>query len=97
MLSSAGINMDAEKQSLIHTTLTLQEQLKESQVALLVEQVCSLACGFYKIKIIAFPIGCRRIILISIDPGHLCEIYWWYIPVKIESQLHSIKYIAYIR
>ncbi|KAH7692178.1 sacsin protein [Dioscorea alata] len=38
MLSSAGINMDAEKQSLIHTTLTLQEQLKESQVALLVEQ-----------------------------------------------------------
>ncbi|KAM0945268.1 putative transcription factor C2H2 family [Dioscorea sansibarensis] len=38
MLSSAGINMDAEKQSLIQTTLTLQEQLKESQVALLVEQ-----------------------------------------------------------
>lgn len=40
MLSSAGINMDAEKQALLQTTLTLQEQLKESQVALLVEQVC---------------------------------------------------------
>ncbi|XP_074588626.1 LOW QUALITY PROTEIN: uncharacterized protein LOC141844465 [Curcuma longa] len=38
MLSAAGINMDAEKQTLLQTTLTLQEQLKESQVALLVEQ-----------------------------------------------------------
>ncbi|XP_020275406.1 sacsin [Asparagus officinalis] len=38
MLSAAGINMDVEKQTLIRTTLTLQEQVKESQVALLVEQ-----------------------------------------------------------
>ena len=97
MLSSAGINMDAEKQSLIQTTLTLQEQLKESQVALLVEQVCSLACGFYKINIITFPIGCRCVILVSVDSGCLCEIYRWYIPVNTRSQLHSIKYIAYIR
>lgn len=45
MLSAAGIKMDAEKQTLLRTTLDLQEQLKESQVALLVEQVCSLfAC-----------------------------------------------------
>lgn len=40
MLSAAGINMDTEKQSLLQTTLTLQEQLKESQVSLLIEQVC---------------------------------------------------------
>ena len=40
MLSAAGINMDAEKQTLLQTTLILQEQVKESQVALLVEQVC---------------------------------------------------------
>lgn len=38
MLCSAGINMDVEKQSLLQTTLTLQEQLKESQAALLLEQ-----------------------------------------------------------
>ncbi|KAF8378913.1 hypothetical protein HHK36_030262 [Tetracentron sinense] len=38
MLSAAGINMDVEKQSLLQTTLTLQEQLKESQAALLLEQ-----------------------------------------------------------
>ncbi|WOK94827.1 sacsin [Canna indica] len=38
MLWAAGINMDAEKQALLQTTLTLQEQLKESQVSLLVEQ-----------------------------------------------------------
>ncbi|XP_029123505.1 uncharacterized protein [Elaeis guineensis] len=38
MLSAAGINMDAEKQTLLQTTLDLQEQVKESQVALLVEQ-----------------------------------------------------------
>lgn len=42
MLCSAGINMDVEKQSLLQTTLTLQEQLKESQAALLLEQVCNL-------------------------------------------------------
>ncbi|XP_043716705.1 sacsin isoform X2 [Telopea speciosissima] len=38
MLSAAGIDMDVEKQSLLQTTLTLQEQLKESQAALLLEQ-----------------------------------------------------------
>lgn len=38
ILSSAGISMDSEKQTLLQTTLTLQEQLKESQMALLVEQ-----------------------------------------------------------
>ncbi|KAL3643316.1 hypothetical protein CASFOL_014131 [Castilleja foliolosa] len=38
MLSSAGINLDVEKQSLLQTTLILQEQLKESQAALLLEQ-----------------------------------------------------------
>lgn len=42
MLSAAGISMDTEKQSLLQMTLTLQEQLKESQVALLLEQVSSL-------------------------------------------------------
>lgn len=39
MLSSAGISVNVEKQSLLQTTLTLQEQLKESQAALLLEQV----------------------------------------------------------
>ncbi|KAL7001510.1 hypothetical protein U1Q18_002661 [Sarracenia purpurea var. burkii] len=38
MLSGAGINMDLEKQSLLQTTLLLQEQLKESQATLLLEQ-----------------------------------------------------------
>jgi sacsin len=38
MLSAAGINMDVEKQTLLRTTLTLHEQVKESQAALLLEQ-----------------------------------------------------------
>ncbi|KAK6931871.1 hypothetical protein RJ641_003664 [Dillenia turbinata] len=38
MLSAAGINFDMEKQSLVQTTLSLQEQLKDSQAALLLEQ-----------------------------------------------------------
>ncbi|WCJ40041.1 Zinc finger C3HC4 type (RING finger) family protein [Euphorbia peplus] len=38
MLSAAGINMDEEKQSTLHRMITLQEQLKESQAALLHEQ-----------------------------------------------------------
>lgn len=38
MLSEAGISVDVEKQSLLKRTLTLQEQLKESQAALLLEQ-----------------------------------------------------------
>ncbi|KAL6579177.1 hypothetical protein OROMI_009393 [Orobanche minor] len=42
MLSSAGINLDMEKQSLLEAALTLQEQLKESQAALLLEQKKSL-------------------------------------------------------
>ncbi|XP_066349988.1 uncharacterized protein [Miscanthus floridulus] len=38
MLSAAGVRMDAEKETLFEATLSLQDQLKESQVALLVEQ-----------------------------------------------------------
>lgn len=38
MLSAAGIRMDTEKQSLLQTTLSLQERLKESQATLLLEQ-----------------------------------------------------------
>ncbi|PQP98329.1 sacsin [Prunus yedoensis var. nudiflora] len=38
MLSAAGIYMDVEKQSLLQKTLMLQEQLKESQTSLLLEQ-----------------------------------------------------------
>ncbi|KAI3696119.1 hypothetical protein L1987_79128 [Smallanthus sonchifolius] len=38
MLSAAGIRMDTEKQSLLQTTLSLQEQLKDSKAALLLEQ-----------------------------------------------------------
>ncbi|TQD90400.1 hypothetical protein C1H46_024037 [Malus baccata] len=38
MLSAAGIYMDVEKQSLLQKTITLQEQLKESQTILLLEQ-----------------------------------------------------------
>lgn len=40
MLLAAGINMDSEKQTLLQATLSLQEQLKESQATLLLEQVC---------------------------------------------------------
>lgn len=45
LLSAAGIHMDVEKQSLLQNTLSLQEQLKESQAALLVEQVYFLFCS----------------------------------------------------
>lgn len=38
MLSTAGISMDMEKQTLLRTNLTLQEQLKNSQAALVLEQ-----------------------------------------------------------
>lgn len=38
MLSAAGISMEVDKQSLLHRNLTLQEELKESQAALLLEQ-----------------------------------------------------------
>ncbi|XAR63997.1 hypothetical protein NMG60_11024175 [Bertholletia excelsa] len=38
MLSAAGISMDVEKQSLLQTTFTLHEQLKETQATLLLEQ-----------------------------------------------------------
>ncbi|KAL5540659.1 hypothetical protein UlMin_042851 [Ulmus minor] len=38
MLSAVGIHMDVEKQSLLQKTVMLQEQLKESQTALLLEQ-----------------------------------------------------------
>lgn len=46
MLSAAGVNMDVEKQSLLQRTLTLHEQLKESQAALLLEQVCETISKF---------------------------------------------------
>lgn len=39
MLSAAGINLDIEKKVLMQKTITLEEQLKESQEALLLEQV----------------------------------------------------------
>jgi len=39
MLSAAGINMELENQSLLQRTLTLQEELKDSKVAFLLEQV----------------------------------------------------------
>lgn len=39
LLSAAGIHVDVEKQSLLQNTISLQEQLKESQAALLIEQV----------------------------------------------------------
>lgn len=39
ILSAAGINMDAEKQALLQKTIDLQENLKESQASLLLEQV----------------------------------------------------------
>ncbi|KAI4370762.1 hypothetical protein MLD38_019073 [Melastoma candidum] len=38
LLSAAGINMDVEKQSLLQNTISLQEQLKDSQAVLLLEQ-----------------------------------------------------------
>ncbi|KAK9106331.1 hypothetical protein Syun_022342 [Stephania yunnanensis] len=38
MLSAAGFNIDSEKQSILQTSLTLQDQLKESQAAFLLEQ-----------------------------------------------------------
>lgn len=39
ILSAAGINIDVEKQALLQRTINLQENLKESQAALLLEQV----------------------------------------------------------
>lgn len=39
MLSAAGINMELENQSLLLRTITLQEELKDSKVAFLLEQV----------------------------------------------------------
>jgi sacsin len=39
MLSAAGINMELENQSLLQRTLTLQEELKDSKVVFLLEQV----------------------------------------------------------
>uniref|UniRef100_A0A453DFC8 Uncharacterized protein n=1 Tax=Aegilops tauschii subsp. strangulata TaxID=200361 RepID=A0A453DFC8_AEGTS len=55
MLSAAGVRMDAEKETLLETTLSLQDQLKESQVALLVEQVCHFYVFYVVLK--AVPIG----------------------------------------
>lgn len=39
MLSAAGINMELENQSLLQRTITLQEELKDSQAAFILEQV----------------------------------------------------------
>lgn len=39
MLSAAGVSIDMETQTLLRTNLTLQEQLKDSQAAFLLEQV----------------------------------------------------------
>lgn len=39
ILSAAGIKMDVEKQALLQRTVNLQENLKESQAALVLEQV----------------------------------------------------------
>ena len=39
ILSAAGISMDVEKQALLQRTINLQENLKESQAALLLVQV----------------------------------------------------------
>lgn len=39
MLSAAGINMELENQSLLQRTITLQEELKDSQAAYILEQV----------------------------------------------------------
>jgi len=39
ILSAAGIKMDVEKQALFQRTINLQENLKESQAALVLEQV----------------------------------------------------------
>lgn len=41
MLSAAGINMELENQSLLQRTITLQEELKDSQAAFILEQVRS--------------------------------------------------------
>jgi sacsin len=42
ILSAAGINMDVDKQALLQKTIDLQDNLKESQAALLLEQVGDL-------------------------------------------------------
>lgn len=48
MLSAAGINMDVEKKNLLQTVLTLQEELRESQAVLLLEQVIVIFnCYFF--------------------------------------------------
>lgn len=39
ILSAAGIKMEVEKQSLLQRTINLQENLRESQAALVLEQV----------------------------------------------------------
>lgn len=69
MLSAAGINMDVEKQSLLQSTLTLQEQVKESQAALLLEQV-SFFQSFNLLMVTSFYLK------ISILPYNLRELYF---------------------
>lgn len=47
MLSAAGINMDVEKKNLLQTVLTLQEELRESQAVLLLEQVIVILTAIF--------------------------------------------------
>ena len=58
--------MDAEKETLLQATLSLQDQLKESQVALLVEQVCSLRY-LYLLSLIHCFFSCN-----IMNFGHFC-------------------------
>lgn len=66
MLSSAGINMDMEQQSLLQRTITLQEQLQESRAALLLEQVCNL-----QFRIISFLIHQFKSTLVKRHKTHI--------------------------
>ena len=80
MLSAAGVRMDAEKETLLQATLSLQDQLKESQVALLVEQVCSLRylyllslIHFFSCNIMNFGNFCTMMRAVSYNLHPLCN------------------------
>ena len=72
--------MDAEKETLLQATLSLQDQLKESQVALLVEQVCSLRylyllslIHFFSCNIMNFGNFCTMMRAVSYNLHPLCN------------------------
>ena len=73
--------MDAEKETLLQATLSLQDQLKESQVALLVEQVCylrylyllSLIHCFFPCNIMNFGHFCTMMRAVSYNLHPLCN------------------------